>query len=118
MITGTCHCGAVSYTFDKTPKWATSCNCSVCRRLGVLWIYAEPHDIVFTGDENTISYAYGDKNLSFHTCKTCGSTTHWANAKEPSGLMAVNLRLAEPDVVASIPVRKFDGAVTWSYLDD
>jgi len=71
-IKGTCHCGAVSYEFHHTPKWATSCNCSICRRLAALWIYA----------------------------------------------MAVNLRLADPDVVSKVPVRHFDGAETWAFFDE
>lgn len=118
MITGTCHCGAVSYTFNDTPKSATSCNCSICRRLGTLWIYSAQDNITFSGAENTLSYAHGEKNLTFHTCKTCGCTTHWADAKDPKGPMAVNLRLAELDVVAKVPVRNFDGAETWTFFED
>ena len=117
MITGSCHCGAVRFSFDDTPEWATSCNCSVCRRLGTLWIYSEATNITFEGAENTLAYAYGDKNLSFNSCKTCGCTTHWANLKSPTGRMAVNLRMAEPSVVDTIPVRHFDGADTWSFVE-
>ena len=58
MITGSCHCGAVRYRFDHTPSKTTSCNCSVCRRLGALWIYAKIPQIDITGA--TDSYAYGD----------------------------------------------------------
>lgn len=75
-------------------------------------------NISFTGAEHTISYARGEKNLTFHTCKTCGCTTHWANVKEPTGHIAVNLRMADPDVIAKVPVRHFDGAETWTFLDD
>ena len=35
---------------------------------------------------------------------------------EPNA-MAVNCRLAEPEDIAGIPVRRFDGADTWQYLD-
>ena len=31
--------------------------------------------------------------------------------------MAVNMRMAEPAAIAGIPVRHFDGADTWAYLD-
>jgi hypothetical protein len=31
--------------------------------------------------------------------------------------MAVNLRLADPDVMAAVPIRHFDGADTWEFLD-
>ena len=117
MIKGACHCGAVSYEYNHTPKWTTSCNCSVCRRLGTLWIYAKLTQITVTG--STLSYVWGDKSLAFHSCKTCGCTTHWAPLKpeEPDAYMAVNLRLADPEVIAAVPVRHFDGAETWAFLD-
>ena len=38
-LQGTCHCGAVQWRFDGVPESATACNCTVCRRYGVLWIY-------------------------------------------------------------------------------
>jgi len=117
MIIGTCHCGAVRYEYDHVPKWTTSCNCSVCRRLGALWIYAKLPQIKITG--STVAYAWGDRSLAFHSCEICGCTTHWENRK-PTGVddyMAVNLRLADPETVASVPVRHFDGAETWAFLD-
>ena len=117
MITGSCHCGAVTYTFDRWPEKANSCNCSVCRRLGALWIYADVGLVEVTGP--TVPYVRGDKTLAFHHCPTCGCTTHWKglNPDEPDAYMAVNLCLAEPEVMAQIPVRHFDGADTWEYLD-
>ena len=117
MIKGTCHCGAVTYTFNDTPEWTTSCNCSICRRLGTLWIYSPATNIQIEAKDGTIAYSYGEQNLAFHSCKTCGCTTHWKSLKDPSGRMAVNLKLADPQVIAKIPVRQFDGANTWKYLD-
>lgn len=116
-IEGTCHCGAVRYEYPEMPSRTTSCNCSICRRLGALWIYAPVADITVTGP--TRSYAYGDKSLAFHSCATCGCTTHWENLSpdEEGARMAVNLRLADPEIVAKVPVRHFDGADTWEFLD-
>ena len=31
---GACHCGAVRLTLPSTPEVTTSCNCSLCRRIG------------------------------------------------------------------------------------
>lgn len=117
MIKGTCHCGAVSYTYDKVPQRATACNCSICRRLGALWIYATLPRIAVTGA--TISYSHGDKDIAFHSCATCGCTTHWENLhpEEADAYMAVNLNLAEPEAAQGVRVRRFDGADTWEFLD-
>ena len=117
MVRGTCHCGAVTYAYDKAPRRATSCNCSICRRLGALWIYATLPRITVAGP--TISYSHGDKDIAFHSCKTCGCTTHWENLhpEDEDAYMAVNLNLADPEVIAKVPVRRFDGADTWEFLD-
>ena len=39
MIEGSCHCGSVTWRFDGMPESATACNCTICRRCGVLWAY-------------------------------------------------------------------------------
>ncbi|PUB12170.1 GFA family protein [Yoonia sediminilitoris] len=116
-VKGSCHCGGVSYEYRHTPRWTTSCNCGICRRLGALWIYAPIAQITVTGQ--TRSYAYGERSLAFHSCATCGVTTHWENLTPDAdgAYMAVNLRLAAPSVVAKVPVRHFDGADSWMFLD-
>lgn len=43
-ITGSCHCGAVSYEVKVAPRFAISCNCSMCRRLGTVWGHGEVGD--------------------------------------------------------------------------
>lgn len=39
MIEASCHCGAVRLEIEKAPTEITDCNCSICRRYGVLWAY-------------------------------------------------------------------------------
>ena len=39
VIHGSCHCGAVKWQFEGSPESATACNCTVCRRYGVLWAH-------------------------------------------------------------------------------
>ena len=117
-IEGSCHCGAVRFSFNSRPEWAVSCNCSICRRLAALWIYAEAGRISMRMEPDaTRRYIRSEANLAFHSCRTCGCTTHWENLAEPEGRMAVNLRLADADVAETIPVRRFDGADSWSFID-
>jgi len=119
MIEGSCHCGAVSFTYPKQPAWLTNCNCSVCRRYHTLWAYAKVSEISLRAeDDATIAYVHGDKTLAMHSCRTCGCTTHWIGLdKDLSAKMAVNFRMCDPDVLTDIKVRIFDGANSWEYLD-
>lgn len=112
MIEGSCHCGAVHWTFEGDPGEATGCNCTVCRRYGVLWIYDFEDERIKTSGP-TAAYTRGEGHLSFHFCSNCGCVTWWrgnVTGKDGRRRMAVNLRLAEdPDAVAGIPIRHFDG---------
>jgi hypothetical protein len=116
MLQGSCLCGAVHWRFDGVPEGATVCNCTACRRYGTLWAYD------FEGEAITVSgptqaYVRGD-SLGFHFCPTCGCVAFWRSLTQENGRrrIAVNLRLAEPDPVAQIPIDRFDGLNSWQDL--
>jgi hypothetical protein len=117
MIETSCHCGAVKITVDveAAPEQLTSCNCSICRRLGTLWAYYPPTKVRVLGD--TATYCWGDKSLSLHRCVTCGCVTHWVPVDPAYERMGVNARLMDPALIAGVRVRRIDGAETWEYLD-
>ena len=111
MLTGTCHCGKVCWSFDGDPATATACNCSICRRYGVLWIYDyEGERITLTGP--TSKYLWGEKSIGFHFCPACGCVACWRGVRPNADgrrRMAVNVRLSEPEAVARLSIRHFDG---------
>jgi hypothetical protein len=117
MIQGSCLCGSVRWLLDGQPDGATACNCTACRRYGVLWAYDyENEGIKVSG--RTQAYVRG-KALEFHFCPTCGCVAFWRGLqKDEQGRLrvAVNLRLAEPQAVAAIPIDHFDGLNTFDDL--
>jgi hypothetical protein len=117
MLEGSCHCGSVRWRLDTLPTSATACNCTACRRYGVLWAYGhEGEDVAVDGP--TTAYVRGEA-LGFHFCPRCGGVTHWRSlAADAQGRrrLAVNLRMAEPDAVADLPIDHFDGLETWQDL--
>jgi hypothetical protein len=120
MIKGKCHCGQVTYEFTEKPEYAIRCNCSICRRLGTLWIYADASTITLKGvdNTNTVSYSHGDMELDFRTCKGCGTSILWQSVETPGkGRMALNLNMAELEDIYNVPMRLFDGAESWSFFD-
>ena len=120
MIEGSCLCGNVRWRFDGQPEGATACNCTACRRYGVLWAY-DYMDAGIHVEGATQAFVRG-KALAFHFCPTCGCITHWLGLRDAEAdeagrrRAAVNLRLAEPAAVAAIPIDHFDGLDTFTDL--
>lgn len=118
VIEASCHCGAVRIEVAEPPRQLTSCNCSLCHRLGVLWAYYHPDQVtIAAGAGTTVPYVQGDRTLAVHHCPACGCVTHWEPVlKDGADRMAVNARLMAPAEIEGVPVRRFDGASTWRCL--
>ena len=110
MVRASCDCGAVTLEIAAAPVEVAECNCGICRRLGVLWVYYEPDQVRLSG--GTDIYMRNRRRLEFHRCKVCGCTTHWAIADKsvPAERMGVNARLMEGIDCAAVPLVKYDGA--------
>jgi len=117
-LTGSCHCAAAGWTLKGDPGSITACNCTLCRRYGALWAYD------YEGERITVvgpSCAYtrpgkADPALEIRFCPTCGCVICWRGLRiEEDGKrrVAVNIRLADPDAVASLPIDHFDGLDTF-----
>lgn len=119
MIEASCHCGAVRLEVARPPVSVTDCNCSICRRLGVLWAYYRPDEVrIMAAPGATRAYVWGDRCLEFHHCQSCGCTTHWASLDAAIDRMGVNARLLAPANLAGAKVRELDGAGTERYIDE
>lgn len=114
MLTGTCHCGSAGWTLAGDPGPATICNCTLCRRYGVLWAYDYENQRIRISGHGT-PYIRADAPepcLEIRFCTVCGCVICWrALQQEPDGRrrIAVNLRLAPPEAVAELPIRRFEG---------
>ncbi len=120
MLKGRCHCGQVGWRFDGVPDHATACNCSMCRRRGALWGYGHEGINVHVDGEPAV-YVWGDAALGTHFCPTCGIVAYWRGLTtdaEGRRRMGFNLRLAEPEAVADIPVHHLDGFDSWKGVND
>jgi hypothetical protein len=119
MLSATCHCGAVKVEVPSRPETLCDCNCSLCRRIGGLWAYYKVDEVrVWGHPENTDGYVWGDKTLRNVRCRTCGCSTHWEPLEpKADSKMGVNARNMDPAEIASVRIRHFDGADTWTYLD-
>ena len=118
MPTATCHCGGVKVEVPREPESVTDCNCSICRRYGVLWAYYKDAEVTLTAAPDSVDdYAWGDKMLKFIRCKHCGCVMQWKSVTVgPDSQTGVNARNFEPSIIGEVPVRLLDGADTWQCI--
>jgi hypothetical protein len=110
---GSCHCGAVTFTVaHEPPTEALSCNCSHCRRKGLLLEFV-PAD-AFTlnsGDDALIDYQFNKRQIRHRICRHCG-VQPFAEGAMPNGaqVRAVNLRAVPSIDLDSLTLKPVDGA--------
>lgn len=114
QVRGQCLCGAVSWRVRGEIPDATICNCTACRRYGVLWAYDFDGEGIHVDDPKAVltAYARNSGSLSFNFCSVCGNLVSWRALKpmqDGRTRIAVNLRLAEPEDVAQVPLQCFEG---------
>ncbi len=96
----------------RRPRRLTDCNCSICRRYGALWAYYSHKTARVLSSRSALAvYTWRNGTLEFYRCRRCGCVTHHERSrKRADGTVAVNARLLKPEDLASLPIRKFDGA--------
>ena len=121
MIEGTCLCCNAKWTLEGDPGSITACNCTLCRRYGTLWAYDYEGERITVAGKTTSYVRADEKNPSLEIlfCPTCAGVVAWRSLHlDDRGRrrMAVNLRLAPPELVADLPIDHFDGLDTFEDL--
>lgn len=119
-ISASCHCGGVRFEAEA-PEWVLDCNCSRCRLYGSLWAYYPQREVHFAGRTDTSVYMWGDRQLEFHHCRTCGCATHSTEfGNDDAERIAVNARLMrglDPGRVRLIQKNNGNDGVFWTRSD-
>ena len=108
---GSCHCGAVTIDVDTdVPTEAISCNCSHCRRKGLLLTFVPRETLTVAGEEALREYRFNKRVIAHRFCTTCG-VQPFAEGPGPNGPGAmINLRCV-PDIdLETLQIVPFDGA--------
>jgi hypothetical protein len=118
-LEGSCRCGNVRLTLSHPPHYLVKCNCSICLRLGALWAHYSADSVNIEGHpQNTSDYIWGKATLKTIRCSNCGCATHWeALSPEAGADFGININNFSKGLIESSPVRHFDGAESWTWLD-
>jgi hypothetical protein len=111
---GSCHCGTVTFTVQgDAPTTAISCNCSHCRRKGmVLSFVSDDQFAIDSGAEALRSYWFNKEQIEHRFCTTCG-TQPFARGTAPGGgpaMAAINLRCVPAIDLDALELQAVDGA--------
>jgi hypothetical protein len=118
MLSASCHCGAVTIHIPRQPETLTNCNCSICRRYGVLWAYYKQSEIRLDAEPGaTDEYAWGDRKIRFIRCSNCGCVMQWKAFDTNHDRAGVNARNFDPLMLGPVKILRLDGAGTEEYVD-
>jgi len=107
---GSCHCGRVSFELDAKLDYVMECSCSLCRRVGALWHGASDASLRITAGEDELTlYQFNTMTAKHYFCRRCGVHPFSRPRLDP-GRWAVNVRCIEGVDLASLALRRFDGA--------
>lgn len=111
---GSCHCGAVKFSFDADQPIdkGLRCNCSICSRKGAMMTpFAIPPDkFHIEAEAGALGlYQFGEGTAKHHFCTRCGIYPFHVTARMPDHYRA-NLGCIEGVDPFSLPADVFDGA--------
>ncbi|MFC0401434.1 GFA family protein [Paraburkholderia rhizosphaerae] len=91
---GGCRCGAVRFTIDLDLDQTIACNCSTCRKRGLIFWFAPLERFQLTaGDGGTHGYPFYKRASKYQVCAVCGDETFfYSEMPDGAEMVAVNAR--------------------------
>lgn len=108
---GSCHCGSVQFEVDTALEVVARCNCSLCRRKGILMTRVPASALRVTAGEDALSvYQWNTGAARHYFCSNCGIYTHHQPRTAPDE-RGINVGCLEGvDPFAFTDVKLIDGA--------
>jgi hypothetical protein len=108
--TGSCHCGAVSFTIKTPAKIVVQrCNCSICSACGFLhYIVAASRFQLIRGAEVLTEYRFNTGQAKHLFCSVCGIKSFYVPRSNPDGF-SVNANCVDWPQTVEITLEDFDG---------
>jgi len=108
--TGGCHCGRVRFEVRAAAELNVSqCNCSTCAKSGYLGLTVPKERFtLLQGGDSLTTYSFNTRVARHPFCRHCGIKSFYHPRSHPEGV-TVNARCLDPESVASMRIRPFDG---------
>ena len=107
---GSCHCGAVRFRVRVRRHVVLDCNCSICRKKGILHLIVQPSDFeLLSGAEALRSYEFNTCVAKHRFCEHCGIHPFYTPRSHPDAV-DVNVRCLDDARPDDFEIQPFDGA--------
>jgi hypothetical protein len=111
IYTGSCHCGALKFSFEGEITQAIDCNCSICRKKGHLLAFGPRSALTIEAGENIAQiYRFNSGNIAHTFCPTCGVGPYGIGENNGQPMAAVNVRCLDGLDLEALKLIAFDGA--------
>ncbi|KXI29854.1 GFA family protein [Paraglaciecola hydrolytica] len=105
-ISGSCLCGAVTFTLNNTFKRFYLCHCKQCQKISgsahVANLFTDPDNIQWTsGAELTKRFEYPDRNFTKVFCTQCGCGLPFLNKSGKALIVPAGSLDGEPNIQPS-----------------
>ena len=111
MQSGSCHCGAVTFTVQGEIDTALECNCSHCSRKGyLLWFVPAQALDLRSGEQELATYTFNRHVIQHRFCRICGSAPFGlGTGPDGQATAAINIRCVDDIDLAAIERVPFNG---------
>jgi hypothetical protein len=120
MLEGGCFCGFIRYAVDGAPYNATSCHCSICRRLSaapfVAWFTVEERALRLTAGEPATLRSSDHGTRTF--CPRCGTPLTFKSDRAPGEIDVTTCSLEHPELVPPRDHTQASSKLPWVPLTD
>lgn len=109
-LTGSCHCGKITFKVEGEVESAMECNCSHCARKGyLLWFVPQTQFSLLSSEESLSTYTFNKHEIKHHFCSVCGCAPFGFGTNNGVEMAAVNVRCLDDVDLASIKREFVDG---------
>ncbi len=107
-LEGGCHCGAVRFVVRTEERVALDCNCSICRKKGLLHLIVPPSQFELLRGADALAEYRFNTGLAIHRhCRTCGCAPFYTPRSHPDHV-DVNVRCLD-EGPGRFRIEPFDG---------